>query len=309
MNLTKVVDSMIEKKMTFNEELSEKLYEKFFSAEKELKTIVETGATFQKELKKIVSVLKETGEDTSLHTNTLMEQMSKLSDFEGANELKDIVKVIIDDTDKMQAQSQKLESKLEENTFKIESLQSNLENARIESRTDALTNIGNRKFFEEKIEEYVTNHKKLGHDLCLILCDIDFFKKFNDNFGHQIGDQVLKVVAHVIKKELGLQGSAARYGGEEFAILLPKAKLGDAIELADHIRKVISERIIKNKNTGANFGRITMSFGVASMNANMTADDLTQKSDSALYLSKENGRNMVQSELELDQVVDGKQSA
>ena len=309
MNLTKVVDSMIEKKMTFNEELSEKLYEKFFSAEKELKTIVETGATFQKELKKIVSVLKETVEDTSLHTNTLMEQMSKLSDFEGANELKDIVKVIIDDTDKMQAQSQKLESKLEESTFKIESLQSNLENARIESRTDALTNIGNRKFFEEKIEEYVTNHKKLGHDLCLIPCDIDFFKKFNDNFGHQIGDQVLKVVAHVIKKELGLQGSAARYGGEEFAILLPKAKLGDAIELADHIRKVISERIIKNKNTGANFGRITMSFGVASMNANMTADDLTQKSDSALYLSKENGRNMVQSELELDQVVDGKQSA
>ncbi|MDA9552870.1 diguanylate cyclase [Emcibacteraceae bacterium] len=250
-----------------------------------------------------------TGEDTSLHTNTLMEQMSKLSDFEGANELKDIVKVIIDDTDKMQAQSQKLESKLEESTFKIESLQSNLENARIESRTDALTNIGNRKFFEEKIEEYVTNHKKLGHDLCLIPCDIDFFKKFNDNFGHQIGDQVLKVVAHVIKKELGLQGSAARYGGEEFAILLPKAKLGDAIELADHIRKVISERIIKNKNTGANFGRITMSFGVASMNANMTADDLIQKSDSALYLSKANGRNMVQSELELDQVVDGKQSA
>jgi len=309
MNLTKVVDSMIEKKMTFNEELSEKLYEKFFSAEKELKTIVETGATFQKELKKIVSVLKETGEDTSLHTNTLMEQMSKLSDFEGANELKDIVKVIIDDTDKMQAQSQKLESKLEESTFKIESLQSNLENARIESRTDALTNIGNRKFFEEKIEEYVTNHKKLGHDLCLIPCDIDFFKKFNDNFGHQIGDQVLKVVAHVIKKELGLQGSEARYGGEEFAILLPKAKLSDAIELADHIRKVISERIIKNKNTGANFGRITMSFGVTSMNANMTADDLIQKSDSALYLSKANGRNMVQSELELDQVVDGKQSA
>ena len=309
MNLTKVVDSMIEKKMTFNEELSEKLYEKLFSAEKELKTIVETGTTFQKELKKIVSVLKETGEDTSLHTNTLMEQMSKLSDFEGANELKDIVKVIIDDTDKMQAQSQKLESKLEESTFKIESLQSNLENARIESRTDALTNIGNRKFFEEKIEEYVTNHKKLGHDLCLIPCDIDFFKKFNDNFGHQIGDQVLKVVAHVIKKELGLQGSAARYGGEEFAILLPKAKLGDAIELADHIRKVISERIIKNKNTGANFGRITMSFGVASMNANMTADDLIQKLDSALYLSKANGRNMVQSELELDQVVDGKQSA
>lgn len=309
MNLTKVVDSMIEKKMTFNENLSEKLYEKFFSAEKELKAIVETGATFQQELKKIVSVLKETGEDTNLHSNTLMEQMGKLSDFDGSNELKDIIKVIIDDTNKMQVQSQKLESKLEESTFKIESLQTNLENSRLESRTDALTNIGNRKFFEEKLEEYITNYKKMGHDLCLVLCDIDFFKKFNDNFGHQIGDQVLKVVAHVIKKELGLQGAATRYGGEEFAVLLPKAKLGQAIEIADQIRKVISERIIKNKNTGANFGRITMSFGVASLNAQMTAEDLIQKSDSALYLAKANGRNMVQSELELDQVVDGQQSA
>lgn len=147
LNLTKVVDSMIEKKMTFSEDLNEKLYEKFFSTEKELKTIVETGATFQQELKKIVSVLKETGKDTSLHTKTLMEQMEKLSDFEGADELKDIIEVVISDTDKIQVQSQKLETKLEESTFKIESLQTNLENARLEGRTDALTNIGNRKFF------------------------------------------------------------------------------------------------------------------------------------------------------------------
>ena len=115
---------------------------------------------------------------------------------------------------------------------------------------------------------------------------------------------MLKVVAHVIKKELDLQGSAARYGGEEFAILLPKAKLGDGINLAEKIRSAISKRVIKNKNTGANFGRITMSFGVANIHNAMTAEDLIQKSDSALYLAKSNGRNMVQSELELDQVVD-----
>ncbi|MBT5186012.1 MAG: GGDEF domain-containing protein [Kordiimonadaceae bacterium] len=228
--------------------------------------------------------------------------MNLLTEFEGANELKDIIKVVINDTNKMKEQSQKLETKLEQSTFKIESLQTNLESSRIESRTDALTNIGNRKYFEEQIVKYVTNHKKLGHDLCLILCDIDFFKKFNDSFGHQIGDQVLKVVAHVIKKELGELGAAARYGGEEFAILLPKAKLGEAIVLAEKIRKVISERTIKNKNTGAYFGRITMSFGVASMNNLSSADLLVQRSDSALYLAKCNGRNMVQSELELDQV-------
>lgn len=302
LNLNRVVDGMVSKKMKFNEELNEKLYEKFFSAEKELKAIVETGVTFQEELKKIVFALKAAGQDTSNHTNTLMDQMNKLSDFEGASELKDIIKVVLDDTDKIKQQSEKLETKLEESTFKIENLQSNLENSRIESRTDNLTNIGNRKFFEEKIAEYVQNNKNHGDDFCLILCDIDLFKKFNDNYGHQIGDQVLKVVAHIIKKELGLLGSAARYGGEEFAILVPKMKLEAAIELAEKIRTVLSQRTIKNKNTGDFFGRITMSFGVASLSSNQNADGLVLQADSALYLAKANGRNRVQSELELDQV-------
>ena len=303
LNLTKVLDNMISKKMKFNEDLNEKLYEKFFSADKELKAVVETGATFQNELAKIVNVLKEAGNDTSEHTQALMTHMNKLSDFEGASALKDIIQVVIADTDKIKEQSQKLESKLEESTGKIAGLQSNLENARLESRTDALTNIGNRKFFEEKINEYMINFQKLDHDLCLVLCDIDFFKKFNDNYGHQIGDQVLKVVAHVIKKELGVLGAAARYGGEEFAILLPKAKLEAGLAIAERIRSVISQRIIKNKNTGANFGRITMSFGVACANHGISIEDLIQRSDSALYLAKSNGRNMVQSERELDQVV------
>ena len=304
LSLTKVMNSMIEKEVHFNQELNEKLYEKFFSAEKELKTIVETGATFQKELAKIVTVLKEVGENTSGHTKALSEQVDKLSNFDGVKELKDIINVVLSDANKIQEQSAKLENKLEESTFKIESLQGNLTNARLESRTDALTNIGNRKFFEEKIEEYIKNVSEDGDDLCLILCDIDFFKKFNDNYGHQVGDQVLKVVAAMIKKELELMGSAARYGGEEFAILLPNMKLAEAVELADKMRSTIAQRSIKNKNTGDNFGRITLSFGVASAShKKCTREELIQKADSALYLSKCNGRNMVQSELELDQVV------
>lgn len=303
LNLTKVLNNMISKKMKFSEDINEKLYEKFFSSEKELKAVLETGVTFQRELAKIVNVLKDAGNDTSAHTQALMSHMNKLSDFEGASELKDIIQVVIADTDKIKEQSQKLESKLEESTGKIDGLQSNLENARLESRTDALTNIGNRKFFDEKIAEYMANFENNGDDLCLVLCDIDFFKKFNDNYGHQIGDQVLKVVAHVIKKELGIQGAAARYGGEEFAILLPKTKLDAGMVLADKIRTVISQRIIKNKNTGANFGRITMSLGVANAVRGISIEDLIQRSDSALYLAKSNGRNMVQSERELDQVV------
>lgn len=303
LSLSKLMDSMIDKDVSFNQDVNEKIYEKFFSAEKELKTIVDAGATFQKELAKIVSVLKETGQDTSNHTKTLSDQIDKLAGFDGANELKDIIKVVVDDTNKIQAQSAKLETKLEESTYKISNLQSNLENSRLESRTDALTNIGNRKFFDEQIDELISNVHKQGDTLCFIICDIDLFKKFNDNYGHQIGDQVLKVVAAVIKNELGIMGACARYGGEEFAILLPNTKLEDAIELAEKMRKVISQRTIKNKNTGDYFGRITMSFGVASEGHKpCTKEEIIQRADSALYLAKSNGRNLVQSELELDQV-------
>lgn len=119
---------------------------------------------------------------------------------------------------------------------------------------------------------------------------------------------MLKVVAHVIKKELGELGAAARYGGEEFAILLPKVKLSEGEKIAEQIRTVISQRIIKNKTTGANFGRITMSFGVACALPGITSEDLIQKTDSALYLAKSNGRNMVQSEQELDQIVPSQES-
>ena len=226
LNLSKVIDNMVAKKMSFNEDLNEKLYEKFFSSDKELASIVETGATFQKELAKIITVLKEAGNNTTQHTTSLLDHMDKLSDFEGASELKDIIKVVISDTDKIQKQSNKLESKLKESTVKIEGLQTNLNNARLESRTDALTNIGNRKFFDEKISEYLINYKKMGHDLCLVLCDIDFFKKFNDNYGHQVGDQVLKVVAHVIKKELGLNGAACPIWRRRICYFVTQGKTG-----------------------------------------------------------------------------------
>lgn len=310
LNLSKMMDNMIEKEVHFNQDVNEKLYEKFFSVDKELKTIVETGATFQKELAKIVTALKETGENTSNHTKTLSEQVEKLADFEGVNELKDIIKVVMADTNKIKEQSSKLETKLEQSTYKIKNLQNNLENSRIESRTDALTNIGNRKYFEEQMKENILNLHNKGDDFCLILCDIDYFKKFNDNYGHQVGDQVLKVVAAIIKKELGTLGACARFGGEEFAVMMPKTKLKEAIRLAETIRKVISERTIKNKNTGDNFGRIAMSFGVAGTgHERCTVEEIIQKADSALYLAKSNGRNMVQSEMELDHVVEAPQFA
>jgi len=300
LNLSRTIDNLIAKKATFDEKLNLKLFEKFFSREEEAKTITETGATFQKEVAKIVNIIKEVGENTNNHTTALSQHVDSLADFEGANELKDVIKLILTDTNKIKEQSSKLEDKLMDSSNTINELKSNLENARLESRTDALTNIGNRKFFDEKVNELMDEHKQKGHPFSMIIGDIDHFKKFNDTYGHLIGDQVLKVVAHIVKKQTGEIGFPARYGGEEFAILLPNTNTDGAIRVADLIRKVISQKSIKNKNTGQNFGRITMSLGVAKITGAEPSVDLISRADKALYLAKENGRNRVQSEFDLN---------
>ena len=302
LDLSRTLNGIISKKLPFSDELNKKLHDRFFSREKEMETVAETGVSFQKEIAKIVNIIKEVGHDTSAHTEELSSHIETLADFEGSAELKEVIKLVLADADKIREQSNKLESKLQESSSKIENLQKNLDNARLESRTDALTNISNRKFFDEKMHELMATYKNEKQEFCLVICDIDYFKKFNDTFGHQIGDQVLKVVAHVIKKEANNVGFPARYGGEEFAILLPKSNTEGGVVLADLIRKVISHKRIRNKNSGEDFGKITMSFGVASVTPTDNIESLIARADEALYLAKENGRNRVQCENDLKQL-------
>jgi len=299
LSLSNFVDKLVLNKTPIDDVVSERLYKKFFSKDAEKEVIEKTGDSFKNEIKKIMAILKDTTIDNANHTDNINSQIDKLEDFEGATELKEIIKLVVKDVDNINAQSKKLEKQLEETTNTIDEISSNLENARIESRTDALTNIGNRKAFDEKIYDYTDKTNTEYGNFCLIISDIDYFKKFNDTYGHQIGDQVLKVVAHVLKTTTENYGTAFRYGGEEFVILVPNAKLSEAAKLADQIRQVISKKSIKNKNTGQDFGKITMSFGIAEFSNNEIQESIIQRADAALYLAKENGRNRVQLETDL----------
>ena len=102
-----------------------------------------------------------------------------------------------------------------------------------------------------------------GSELCLLLGDIDHFKRFNDTYGHQVGDQVLKLVGMILNETASEGATAARYGGEEFAIVMPRAGLGQAEDLAETVRTTVASKRIRKKSTGEDFGNITMSIGVA----------------------------------------------
>lgn len=172
----------------------------------------------------------------------------------------------------------------------VVSMQYNLEQLELISKTDSLTGLYNRRYITEKLENEFINYKQTKNNFSLIIADIDHFKNINDTYGHNCGDQVLKSVAKNLQDEVQEQGIVSRWGGEEFLILLPETEIEDARILADKIRKFIEEEIIEYNGIQVS---ITLTLGIAVNEAQETIDDTIKKADDALYQGKNQGRNCV----------------
>jgi diguanylate cyclase (GGDEF)-like protein len=156
---------------------------------------------------------------------------------------------------------------------------------------DQLTQIYNRRFFDQKLEEYSLLTIRINQALSCIMADIDHFKDFNDTYGHQAGDFVLRNFALILKENIRRTDICARYGGEEFVVLLPNTTLKDASRIAEKIRIKIAE---KELSYDGKVLRVTVSFGVAmGRKASELEEVLVRKADIALYKAKLSGRNKV----------------
>ena len=159
--------------------------------------------------------------------------------------------------------------------------------------TDSLTGLFNRKAFDERLALATADSLEGGGTLCLLLIDIDHFKRFNDTWGHQVGDQVLRLVGECLRMNVKGKDTAARYGGEELAIILPDTAIDDAVTLAEQIRKAIGSMNIVKKKSREAIGPVTVSIGAAQFRHGETPDDFVARADHALYAAKEAGRNRV----------------
>lgn len=155
---------------------------------------------------------------------------------------------------------------------------------------DPLTELLLRRPMYEKIEECVQTKKLYGKEYAICIGDIDFFKKFNDKYGHECGDVVLKNVSRVIANDIGSNGHVCRWGGEEIMILLPDTTAYNASKMIERVRKDIEGRTINYKNTEV---RVTMTFGVSSSEKYIMSKEVIEAADKALYEGKESGRNRV----------------
>jgi diguanylate cyclase len=210
---------------------------------------------------------------------------------------------LISSTKAMEARAQALETDLEKSSRQVTELKSKLDDVRKESLTDPLTGLANRKCFDTELDRAIANARESGEPLTVCMIDIDKFKAFNDRWGHQTGDHVLRLVSHCLSENVKGRDTAARYGGEEFVLILPQTSLSDGVGLANKLRMAVEAKKLVKKSTGDVLGTITISIGAAQFGATDTAASITGRADACLYAAKNSGRNRVVSETDAPDAV------
>ncbi len=223
----------------------------------------------------------------------LSKATDKIQEENTSGDLKEILDTVVLDTQEILKDNTLLAQELDKSKNKMMVLQQDLENIKKEAATDSLTGLLNRKSFDESLLKVAETACETKDPFSLLMIDIDHFKNFNDTYGHQVVDQVLKLVAATLKK--GVKGGdiVSRYGGEEFTIILPDTPQRAARTVAEHLRKHVSSKDIINRGTGKVLGQIRLSVGVSEYKTKEDLGQLIERADRALYQAKNNGRDQV----------------
>ncbi|MEP7240990.1 MAG: GGDEF domain-containing protein, partial [Devosia sp.] len=280
-------------------ELAERLYNEFLKSQDANERISSVSERMSNRIEAVHDAIDSAMATANSYSGTLQAASGDLGHKMGEAELRSLANRLLGETRQMQEANQQLEQKLESSRDDLASLQRDLDEVRRDSMLDPLTKIFNRKSFDEGLLNSFAEAAETGAPLSLMLLDIDHFKRFNDTWGHQTGDQVLRLVAMTLKSNIKGKDMAARYGGEEFAAILPETDLEGAMILADNIRRAIQAKELLKRSTNEKLGRITASFGVAMYRAGDTPGSLIERSDRCLYAAKHAGRNRVFAETEL----------
>jgi diguanylate cyclase len=204
-----------------------------------------------------------------------------------------IIESLVHSNKEIEQENSMLGASLRQSRQQLDALRSNLQNVRIESLTDPLTTLPNRRSFDDMLDRLLAEARTTGAPLTLMLADIDHFKQYNDRYGHQTGDFVLRLVGLEMKRVLKDNDVLARYGGEEFAVILPGVGLPAAMVTAELLRRGVADKNVLKRSTGETLGRVTVSIGIAEFDPQESAESLIARADRCLYEAKMQGRNCV----------------
>jgi len=277
----------------FTEGTSEMLAAEYLPRGRLSDEIRDAGAVLNRELSSMSDAIANAKRSQAAYGATLADASASIEKVAQPDDLREVVSGLSSATTRIQKENSALERRLNASTKEVARLREHLEQVRRDAMTDALTNLANRKAFDEALLRACEVADANKSALCLAVLDIDHFKRFNDTWGHQTGDQVLRYVASVIGRISKNPRVAARYGGEEFAIIFPNEST-EAVELAlNRIRQEIGTRALRRRSTNDDLGAVTISAGVAMRHPGESGSCLLDRADGALYVSKRSGRNLV----------------
>ncbi|WP_417309535.1 GGDEF domain-containing protein [Devosia sp.] len=282
-------------------DLAERLYDEFLKSNDTQDHISSVSERMSDRISTMHDAIDTAMSTATAYSSALQIASGDLEDEIDREGLRAMTASLLNETRRMQTANHELESNLEEARKDISELRRDLDNMRNEAMLDPLTQLFNRKAFDDGMMRMLMEARESNKPLCLLLIDIDHFKRFNDTWGHQTGDQVLRLVASTIKSNITEgQDIGARYGGEEFAVILPGTNLHSAIRLAETIRKAVRAKELLKRSTNEKLGRITASIGIAVFDAEAdSSNSLIERADLCLYAAKKSGRNRIVDEQQI----------
>ncbi len=291
--LQDAVDEKLDEHGQLTEKESRELYERFFDREKDQAAVLEMRQDLKRVLGEVLNYVTASVANSQERTENLEHILNKLQPDMKREEVHEIIEEVLTETRLSMSSNELLTDRLNSTIAEIQALKQDLDEARREAKTDALTKLANRKAFDQILQKATEDADNRGLEICLIFADIDYFKQINDKHGHLVGDQVLKVIANTLKGAVKGRDLVARYGGEEFVIILLNTSLENAKKLAENIRAEMASKRIQRRDTREPLGKITLSMGVARYFPSEGPESFLQRVDRALYMAKRKGRNTV----------------
>lgn len=287
------IDRYLAQGRAIDEYICTSLHATYLDADSFDEKVRKAGDTIASEIAGVVQGLTAVKQHTTAYGKALAEAGRQLGADSSPTTVREVVSNLSGATVQMSRHTLELEAKLNATAHEVHLLRAQLEEAKAEAGTDALTGLANRKVFEEQLVVAMTNENFRAPPAALIIADIDHFKQVNDTWGHQTGDQVIRFVASVFTRFAPENSTIARIGGEEFALLMPAVQPDRAKAVAQHIRAAVEGKKLVRRSSNEDLGRITISLGLAHSVRGEAGESLVARADAALYASKRNGRNQV----------------
>ncbi|MFQ5672888.1 MAG: GGDEF domain-containing protein [Nitrospinales bacterium] len=239
----------------------------------------------------LTQTIKELADASGGFDKNLDRQIKKIQDSDSAKDILVIKDQIVTEAGKAQSEIVSLKDELEKYKHIANDLTLRLKQSEAKALIDPLTQVFNRNAYNLKIKQTVKEFERYKDPSTLIVADIDFFKRFNDTYGHRAGDKILRFVAATIEKTIRKTDQVFRYGGEELVLLLHKIDMENSVKLAEKVRQNVEDGSVTFEGQEL---RVTISLGATPFKENDTEATIFQRADAAMYRAKNKGRNRVE---------------